>query len=74
MHDSRIPNGDTDQIADLHLSQAQRHILAIDIPAGLNDAGALADTAMPDHAGSQIGPGNDLLYDSLHLFYVHGNP
>ncbi|MFA7404895.1 MAG: hypothetical protein WC007_12950, partial [Pelobacteraceae bacterium] len=71
MHHIAVAKGDTNQVAHLHLAEAERHVFPVDLPARLDDPGTLADAAMPDHAGGQVGLGDDFLDDGLHLFDVH---
>ena len=61
VHDLAIPEGNAHQVAHLHLPQAQRYIAPVNLPAGLDDAGGLADPAMSDHAGGQVGFGDNFL-------------
>jgi len=74
MHRRSLAVGDADQIADFHLAKPKGNITTADLAADLHNAGGLADAAVPDHAGSEIGPGQDLLQDQFHLFDVHVNP
>jgi hypothetical protein len=71
VHRFPVAVGDADQIANLHLTEAQWHIAPINLPADLNYPGALADTPVADDAGGQIGFGNNLFEYRFHLFNIH---
>jgi len=71
VHRSAVPVGDADQVADLHLAEAQGHVAPADVPAGLDHAGGLADAPVANNTGSEIGAGEDLPEDPLHLLDVH---
>jgi len=71
MHRIPFAVGDSNQVANLHLPKAQGDVAAADIPADLDDASSLADAAMANHTGSEVGPGENLLQDYFHLFDVH---
>ncbi len=73
MHHVAVSERDADQVADLHLPEAQRHVLAVELAAGLDDPRALADAAVSDDAWGQVGLGEDFFDNRLHLFNIHGS-
>jgi len=74
VHHLFLPVGDADQVADLHLTEAQRGIAAADFPADLNDPRRLSHPAMADDAGGDAGFDEDFLEHDFHLFDVHDSP
>jgi hypothetical protein len=71
VHDLVLAIRDADQVADLHLAKPQGDIIATDFPADLYDPGTFTDTAMADHAGRQVGFGQDFREHLFHLGDIH---
>jgi len=74
MHDGLFAIGDSDQVTDFHLTEAQRNISEFNVPADLNDTGSLPNPAVTDDTGSEVGFSEDLLQYDFHLFDVHNSP
>ncbi len=73
VHHVALPVRDADQVANLHLAQAQSNILTANFFAGLNNPGALANASMADNAWRQIRFGQNFSEDLLHLRDIHVN-
>jgi len=71
VHDRAVPERDADQVTDFHLAETQGNVAPTDLTADLDDAGRLADAAVTDHAGGQIGVAEDLRQYRFHLGDVH---